>query len=165
MQAIAQVVMASIDLIASSFKAAWHAVPNDSLVSPANIYLDRAEQPSGLAGFPYIEMFIVQEGYEPRTQQSYQAATALVKYKLLIEVWTTQGQPGSSGDQITDQGIIQRAVDAILTKIEPGQAWLNVPGFVHCIKEPRATLEKYRELYLGKDVFKSVQSYILLCLE
>ena len=159
--------MASIDLISSSFKAAWHAVPNDSYVPSDNIYLGRPQKPNQLAGFPYIALVIAQTNYEPRTQQFCTDGQALVTYNLQLEVWTCQGQTGgaSSGDQVSDQGNIQRAVDAILTKIPPGSAWYDVPFFLHCLKDPRASMEKDEELYEGNDVWKSKQSYNLLILE
>ena len=156
--------MASIDLIASSFKMAW---PFGSLVPVGNVYLGRPQQPNQLVGFPYIAMLIQQESYEVRSQQSYIDVTALVGYLAKFEVYTCQGQAGgaTTGDQVTDQGNIQRALDLVLTKIPPDQPWFNVPVFLHCIKEPKVWMEKDTALYLGNDVFKSIQSYRFLVLE
>jgi hypothetical protein len=131
------------------------------------MYLGRPQKPEMLAGFPYMAMLITQESYEVRTQQSYVNATAIVGYELKVEVYTCQGMTGgvSSGDQITDQGNIQRALDAVLTKIPPDQPWFNVPLLLHCIKQPKVLLDKEPELYQGNDVFKSTQFYKFLVLE
>lgn len=156
--------MASQDLIASSFKMGWSY---GSLVQNGNIYVDRPQKPNQLAGFPYISMNITQDSYEVRSQQSYQDAIAIVGYSIKIEAYTCQGMTGgaTTGDQVTDQGNIQRAIDAVLTKIPPDQPWFNVPLFLHCIKQPHSTMWKDRELYEGCDVFKSTQSYGILLLE
>ena len=154
--------MSSADLIASSFKAAWQAGGGAALVLPNSIYYGRAKQPDKQAGFPFIELLIAQTSNELRSQQSYDSDTALVSYTLTVEVWTCQGMSTSSGDQLTDQGNIQRAVDAVMTKIIPGQAWYNVTTFIHAIKDQQTAMAPDSELYQGQDVTSSIQSYLIL---
>jgi len=153
--------MASHDLISRSLKLAWLA--NPALMSAANIYFGRAQQPAGLAGFPYASMTIEQTGYEAVTRPG----ARLVTYLVQVEVYTTQGQTGgvSSGDQVTDQGNLMRAFCAILNNITPNTAWFFVAGFKHCIQNPGAACTKEEALYLGSDVYKSTQSWTLLTQE
>ena len=137
---------------------AW--LPNAGIVSPANIYYDRPQQPPGLAGFPYIQCIITEDPPDVTTSQ----AEKLVSYHLEIKAWTAQGQPGSSGDQITDQGNIMRALETVLSQIPPNQPWYFVAGFLHCI-EGLSRLAKDDELYLGQDVYVSTSNWDLLIQE
>ena len=159
--------MAQIASITASFKAAWTAAGNTTLVPAGNIYFDRAQQPAQLAGFPYMRIWVTQDSYEVRSQQSYIDAEAFVGYTLRIEVRTCQNQTGgaSTGDQMLDQQQIQQALDAVLTKVIPDQAWYSVPLLLHIIKEPTTTMVKDPELYQGRDQMTSTQTYHLLVLE
>ena len=140
--------MASQDLIMNSFKQSWNLQGNSSLVPLASIYYGRAEQPNGLAGFPYIRCFIDED--EPEITTNLQDAW-LCTYHLLIEVWTTQGMTGTSGDQIPDQGNIMRAIENTFRIIAPSKAWISVSGYLSNWKAGVTTLDKDNEIYLGKD--------------
>ena len=159
--------MPQIASIAASIKAAWIAAGNETLVPAGHIFYDRAEQPAQLAGFPYLMMWISQDSYEVRSQQSYIDAEAFVGYTIKIEAWTCQNMTGgaSTGDQLLDQQAIQSALDAILTKVVPDAAWFSVPYLLHIIKEQTVSLVKHPILYLGRDVYTSTQTYHLLTLE
>jgi hypothetical protein len=84
-------------------------------------------------------------------------------YHIAIKVWTCQGMTGvtSSGDQMTDQGVIMRALEAVLSNITPNTAWQYVTGFKHCLEGP-SSLTKDEELYLGGDVMISENNWVML---
>ena len=151
--------MAQFDLITRSFKSAWNA-DYSTTVPTNNFYYGRAQQPAELAGFPYGEIYITEDEPEPTTRR---ADGRLITYHLTIKVWTCQGMIGvtSSGDQMTDQGIIMRALEAVLSSIPPNQAWEFVTGFKHCL-EGASSLAVDEEMYLGKDVLISESNWTML---
>ena len=157
--------MSSLDLIASSVKTAWAASMYTGYCPVANIYYGRAQQPSQLAGFPYMEMEIKQTNAEVFTHNAPEYS--LITYMLTISTFTVQGQTGgsTSGDAMTDQGNILRALEAVLNFITPNVPWNAVTGFLHCLPNPGSTLEKDSELYQGRDVFKSTNQWTLLIQE
>lgn len=157
--------MASIDLIAQSFVTAWTGSAYTGLIPVSRLYFDRAEKADGVAGFPYAEMFCKRIKYEVVTD--HDGTNSLVTYQFKVVVWTTQGMTGgtSTGDQITDQGNIQRGLESVLNNITPNTAWNFVPGFLHCLPDDEMTIEKDQGLYQGRDVMKSTQTWTLLVSE
>lgn len=153
-----------IDLIVSSLKLAWSESAYTGLLPAANIYYDRAQQPAGVAGFPYARVFVEETNREVMTVIE-DGGNSLVTYTLTVEVWTCQGMTGGSGDQITDQGHLVRSLESVLNFLPPNTPWNYVPGFLHCLKVPPGTLGKDNELYLGKDVYKSRNQWSLLISE
>lgn len=155
--------MASFDLICESFKSAWAAdAGRIALVDPARIYFDRAQIADELNGFPYLELNVTQDSYEPRTVMA--SNNALVGYVLEVHAYTCQWQTGgaTTGDQVSDQGAIMRALDATLNFITPNAPWESLTGFLHCINSASMTVSKDTQLYQGKDVYHSVSSWNLL---
>lgn len=157
--------MSSIDLIASSVKADWNTGGYTGYCPTDNIYFGRAQQPEQLAGFPYMEIDVKQLTNEVFTQNAPEYS--LVTYRLTIDIFTVQGQTGgtTTGDQVTDQGNILRALDAILNYITPNVPWNSVTGFLHCLPEGNSSLEKDPELYQGRDVFRGSDQWTLLVQE
>ena len=76
----------NIDTIASSTKLEWADNGASSLLVPDSLWFDRAQQPDGLAGFPYGRMFIDMRGPEVVEKQ----AIWLVTYDVRIETWTAR---------------------------------------------------------------------------
>ena len=115
-----------------------------------------------LAGFPYISLLVEQSSVELREDTG--SHNKLIRYSLVVSAWTVQDMTGgaTSGDQITDQGNIQRALESILDGIPPNGPWQNVPGFLHCIPMEGASMAKDPELYEGFDVYKSTNSWEIL---
>ena len=99
---------------------------------------------------------------EPRTQVV--GGNQLATYTLTCEIWTAQGMPASSGDQMTDQGTICRALEAILNEITPNTAWFFVPGFLHCLKRSGSVV-KAPDLFQGADVYVSTNEWSILVTE
>ena len=158
--------MPSLDLISSSFILAWGESAFTPLCPANRIYLDRPQQPAANgAGFPYMSLAIKEVAHEVVTQVD--DLNSLVTYRVTVEIWTCQGMTGgtSTGDQVTDQGRLQRAVGAILDRIPPNTGWNYVADFLHCINEGAMEFGKDADLYLGKDVFKSSQSWRMLISE
>ena len=158
--------MAQFDLIMKSIQEAWDA-DYSPIIPTANFYYDRAQKPVGVAGFPYAEVRIEEEMPEPTTDTTDDIDSGrLVTYHVEILVWTCQGMTGasSSGDQMTDQGLIMRALEAVLSYIPPNAAWNYVAGFAHCL-EGMSSLEKDPELYLGGDVYISTNNWDMLVTE
>ena len=155
--------MASTDLIMASLKLAWSEGAYTALVPAGSFYFDRAQKPGELAGFPFVEVFIHAVNTEVVT--GVEAGNSLVTYSLEIDVWTAQDMTGgaTSGKQVTDQGNIQRALEAILNHIPPNTPWNYVDGFLHCIREG-TTSEKDAELYRF-DVITSKNYWTLLVSE
>ena len=155
--------MASFDYIMASLKTAWD---RDDLLPGGSIYYDRAEKPAQLAGFPYAEVTIELANWEVVTIPDATTKNSLVTYDLTVEIFTCQGQTGgsTSGDQMTDQGNLQRAFEAILNFIPPNEPWDGVEGFLHCLKG-RSTIKKDEELYQGKDVLVSTNRWAMLVSE
>lgn len=142
------------DLILRSLTTAL----SNMVVPIGNIYFDRAEQPAGLDGFPYMRVFITNT--EELTTQTA-PNSSLVTYRILIEVFSCQS---GSNDQIMDQGTIQRALESILNYLPPNTPWMYVTSFVHCLKQS-STMEKDSNLFQGKDVYKSTNVWHLLATE
>jgi hypothetical protein len=155
--------MASFDLIMSSLKLAWSEGAYTALVPANSIYFDRAQKPNQMAGFPFVEVFIKEDSPEVVTE--VETYNSLCTYHVEIDVYTCQGMTGgtSTGDQLTDQGNIQRALEAILNYLPPNTPWNNVVGFLHCIKG-ETTIGKDAELY-RMDVIISKQHWTLLISE
>ena len=153
--------MAAFDLIMKSFTAEWAAGGYTAILPTANIYYGRAQQPAELAGFPYAECQITIERTEVVTV--VEALNSRVYYDLEITVYTAQGQTGGTdaGDQVSNQGAIQRALEAILNFIPHNNSWQYLPNFLHCIKDA-SSLGEDNELYLGKDVLISRQNWTIL---
>jgi hypothetical protein len=152
--------MANTDFILRSLTASLAA----TVVPSGNIYFDRAEQPSGLSGFPYIRVFCT-DTREIRSQDFViNNNTGFSTYTLTIEIWTVQQ---GNNDQMTDQCNYQRALDGILNKIPPNTPWHYIPSFIHCIKdkECKNDIKKAPELYQGCDVYYSIQQWKILCSE
>lgn len=151
--------MAQFDLIMKSFKEAWNA-DYSTTVPTNNFYYGRVQKPNQLAGFPYGEVQIKEDEPEPTTDPG---TGRLVTYHITIRVWTCQGMTGvtSSGDQMTDQGTIMRALEAVLSSIPPNTAWYYLTGFKHCLEEP-SSLTLDEELYQGRDVIISENHWVIL---
>lgn len=133
----------------------------NTIVPIGNVYFDRAQQPAGLSGFPYMRVFIQEMPDEVISQTA--PGTSLITYKLTIETWTVQ-QGGN--DQVSDQCVYTRALDHALKYITPNTNWLFVTGFKHCLKNAaESDLRKDRELYQGNDVYKCTNVYSILCQE
>ena len=156
--------MSSIDLISESVKVAWNGGAYTALMPNSHLYYDRAQQANETSGFPYGEMFIREVKHESMTVVD---DNSLVTYELKIAVYTMQGQTGGSsgGKQVIDQGNLMRAFDAILNVIPPNNPWNYVTGFLHCLKVPPSEIGKDEDLYLGKDVIKSIQTWSILVVE
>ena len=142
--------MKNFDTILSSFKTAWGA--ENALVPLTRVFYDRPEEPTGYDGFPYLALFLLTAAYEVVSEPD--GTNSLVTYHLTVNAYTVQNQTGgaTSGDQITDQGNIQRALDAVLDSIPPNTAWNDVAGFLHCIPLPGGNVRKDETLFDGRDV-------------
>lgn len=152
----------NIDTIATAFRTAWAA--SGGSVPAARAYYDRAQQPSGLSGFPYLCFRVSAESPEIVGQYLSSPQLRLCTYTLTIEFYTVQGMPGTSGDQITDQGNLMRAAESVLSNIPANQPWYGVTNFIRCLQEG-STLEKDQELYLGKDVMMGTMEFSILVQE
>lgn len=157
--------MASFDLISSSFKAAWSAGGYTGLCPASALYYGRPQKPAQLAGFPYMGYTVTTISEEQRTK--VQSLGSLVKYMLTVTAWTVQGMTGgtTSGDQVTDQGNLQRGLETVLNFIPPNLPWYNLMNFLHCLKIGLGEPTKDKELYLGKDVFFSDNSWEIMVAE
>ena len=144
----------NLDYRAAAFKQAWNGG-----VPKGRIYYDRAEQAAGITDFPYLTFTITAEPPEVVSQVSG-TNTRICTYRLAVTFWTCQGMPGSSGDQITDQGILMRALENALANIPASNPWYNVPGFLGCWQQD-STLVKDNELYLGKDVLCGTVEFLI----
>ena len=133
-----------------------------SVVPSGHIYYDRANQPTGFDSFPYIRVFIEQTSSEPTTTATTTAHNYFNTYSVKIEIWTTQV---GTDDQVGTQGTLQRALESILNFIPPNTAWGSITNFCHLTKIGSPTLTKNDQLYLGKDVYTSVNQWSLLVVE
>lgn len=136
-----------------------------ALCPVSRIYYGRAQKPSQLAGFPYMEMDVKQLKTEVPTQNAPEYS--LCTYELTIATFTVQGQTGgtTSGDALTDQGNLLRALESVLDYITPNVPWNAVTGFLHCLPKGQTQIDKDSELYLGCDVLKSTDQWSLLVQE
>lgn len=151
-----------IDLLSAAFKSAWSDASNGGIVPVDAIYFGRPQQPSGPAGFPYIGLLIREVPPEVTQRQRLW----LCRYDAEIVAWTVQGMTGgaTAGDQVTDQGNILRAVEAIMRSIPPNEPWYTVNGFAHVLPGPVA-IDKDDELFQGADVYTGVANYQFLVYE
>jgi len=149
------------DLILKSL-ISENAAAATPVVPVGNIYFDRAQQPSGLSGFPYMLVFCEETAREVRGQ--VQPGNTLVTYTLTCQIFTAQGMPGSSGDQVVDMAAAVRALEDLLNFLPPNEPWNYVTGFLHCLKKSGES-GKDPELYLGKDVYNPTNEWTLLVLE
>jgi hypothetical protein len=133
----------------------------NTVVPIGNMYYDRAQQPSGVDGFPYMRV-LIENVSELRTQTA--PNTTLNTYEIKIEIYTCQK---GSNDQMTDQGTFVRAMENILNFLPPNTPWHYVTSFVHCIRPSgkNSQLTKEPELYQGVDVMKSTNVWNLLVTE
>src|SRR5579871_6249229 len=132
-----------IDKLCTAFRTAWTA--SGGSVPAARAWFDRAQQASGLSGFPYLVFRVAADTPEVVTQVPGKKTPRICTYTLTIDFWTIQGMPGTSGDQITDQGNLMRAAESVLSNIPANQPWYGVTGFLHCLQQ-ETTLEKDEEM-------------------
>ena len=154
---------ANIDTIMSSLRLAWSQSAYVGLMPASSLYFGRAQKPNELSGFPFAEVLI--EATNSEVVTVVDAGNSLVTYELEIDVWTCQGMTGgsSTGRQVTDQGNIIRALEAVLNFIPPNTGWNYVLGFLHCLKET-TKMNKDEELYRA-DVVVSRNRWKLLVSE
>lgn len=154
--------MASQDLIAKSLNLSWQTSGYTSLMPANRFYYGRPQKPNQLAGFPYAETDICLINREIVTNIA--VTFALCTYELTIKIYTCQGMTGgvSTGDQIVDQGNLQRALESTLDHLPPNTPWNYVVKFLHCMQVPPNKITKDPDLYLGADVIVSTNTWNIL---
>jgi len=130
------------------------------VIPSTNIYFNRPQQPSGLSGFPYLDICIGSPQYEIKTQNSIN--NSFVSYLITIKLYTCQQ---GSNDQVSDQCVYQRGLEGVLNYLPPNTAWHYVTNLMHIIKQPSPDMTKDKELYQGKDVWISTNIWKLTVIE
>ena len=152
--------MAQIDTILAAIKADW-AADYSSLMSQDHLWFIRAEQPKAdLSSFPYMEVTATEQVI--LTDQGYDETDGFpvrdVQYDLIFKIYTAQGEPNSSGSQITDQGNLQRALEVVLL-VQPNTSWHDVKGLNHVQKLGIPAWEIDDSLLNGVDVHVSTNLF------